>query len=92
MAAKVRWRVYRAPEGSGLSYCGEFEELTDAHACAQGNPFGQHESLWDTLRAAGDAFRFHAPRPDGVEADEVEAWYGEHCVVRVTYREDKDAQ
>lgn len=82
------YRVYIAPEGSGLSFCGEFETREEAVGCASASPRGLEESLWDAARKAGHCGGLTAPADGGDEDEEPIGWHGEdgcHCVVRVVY-------
>jgi hypothetical protein len=85
---RAAWRVYRSPDGSGQSYCGEYDSLESAQKAADSEPDGLHKYLWDTARAAGHCGGLHSPPSDGVEDDEPKSWHGKHgwhYVVRVRY-------
>ena len=86
-AVDVRYRVYIAPEGCDMSYCGEYDTLEAAQAAADGEPRGLAKSLWDTARNGGPCYGLDAPR-GGTEDDEPISWHGAdgcHCVVRVIH-------
>jgi hypothetical protein len=84
-----KYRVYYCPEGSGQTYCGEFDSYDDAKALADKEPDGTHESMWGSMRAAGGMSRYNAPDPSGIE-EEGEYEYctgenGEYYVVEARY-------
>jgi hypothetical protein len=81
----TKYRVYLAPDGSDLSYCGECESLPQARDLAARQPAGVEASIWATLRAAGGTSQHHAPDPAGVEEDEPTDWVGDYCVIRTEY-------
>jgi hypothetical protein len=81
------YRIYEAPDGCDMSYCGERDTLAEAKAFAETEPTGLQKSLWDTARAAGHCAGKSAPH-GGIEDDEPISWHGAsgwHCVVGVTY-------
>jgi hypothetical protein len=79
------YRVYKAPDGCDVSFCGEFATLAEAQAHALTEPAGLERSLWETARAAGHCAGMTAPG-GGDESDEPLSWHGnEHCVVEVVY-------
>tara|TARA_B100000749_G_C18450038_1_gene475934 strand:- start:12108 stop:12518 length:411 start_codon:yes stop_codon:yes gene_type:complete len=82
----MTYRVYAVPDGSDISYCGEFLTLGAAQAAAEREPAGLDRSEWDTARAAGSCGGQYSPE----SADESEpiSWHGPmgfHCVVRATH-------
>lgn len=82
-ALVTRYRVYDAPEGCDLSFCGEYVTLQEAQSAADDEPEGLPKSLWDTARAAGHCGGQRAPE-GGIEDDEPISWHGDqHCVVEV---------
>ena len=86
---KTSYRVYHAPDGCDVSFCGEFASLAEAVAVAGQEPGGLPRDQWDTARAAGHCDGMYAPE-GGVEDDEPLSWHGPegyHCVSRVTYPE-----
>lgn len=84
---KTAYRIYDAPEGSDLSFCGERDTLEEAQQFAETGPVGLERSLWDTVRVAGHFAGMTAP-DGGDEDEEPISWHGAsgwHCVVRVLY-------
>lgn len=80
-----RYRVYDAPEGDDMAFCGEFATKQEAQEFAATQPRGLERSLWDAASAAGHCAGMYAPS-GGCEADEPLSWHGEnHCVVAVDY-------
>lgn len=82
------YRVYRAPDGGGTFFCGEYATLQEAIEAAENEPAGLARCAWGTARAAGHCGGKTAPSNEGEESDEPESWHGTegwHCVVRVTY-------
>lgn len=87
---RTAYRLYYAPEGGDISYCGEYETESEAIEAADRDPRGLECSLWDTARAAGHVAGMHAPDGNGSEAENGE-WCGpdgHHHVVAVTYESE----
>jgi len=83
----TKYRVYEAPDGSSLSYCGEYDTYDEAVAAAETESGGLEEAAWATAHAAGHVAGMTAPE-GGVEGDEAISWHGVsgwHCVVEVTF-------
>lgn len=86
MAKKIRYRLYHAPEGGTMAFCGEHESRIGAAMTAQRHqPAGLSADLWETARAAGHCGGLRAPDLEGAEEEEPLVWCGEYCVVRVIY-------
>lgn len=81
----TRYRLYYAPEGSGMSYCGEFETRLEACRTADRSPWGLSEDQWDTARQAGHCGGLTAPPAEGVEDEDPLMWVGYYCIIRVRY-------
>lgn len=81
----TRYRVYFAPMGSGLTYCGEFAIQAQAQSQAERSPSGTEAAVWSTLIAAG-GYDHRAPDPAGTEDEEPVSWAGDYCVIRTLYR------
>lgn len=82
----TRYRVYEAPDGCGLTFCGEKDTYEAAVELATKEPGGSPEYQWATMRAAG-GMADTSPDVDGQEDEEPMSWHGAaHCVVRVVYR------
>ena len=78
------YRVYNAPDGCDISYCGEFSTLGAAQAAAEREPAGLQQSEWDTARAAGHCGGQYAP--ESAEESAPISWHGStgaYCVVGV---------
>lgn len=83
----TRYRVYEAPDGCGLVFCGERSTYGSAVVFAESEPGGTPEYQWATMRAAG-GMADTSPDVDGREDEEPMSWHGAagwHCVVRVKY-------
>jgi hypothetical protein len=79
----TKYRVYLAPDGSDLSYCGECKTFKQAAAFAKTRPIGIEKCMWDSYRACN---HHHAvPDPAGVEQDDPWYWVDDYCVVRTEY-------
>jgi len=79
----IGYRVYHAPEGGDLAYCGDASTLRQARRLAGGG--GLPRSMWDTARAAGHVCGMTAP-DGGYEDSEPCEWCGrrgEWCIVAV---------
>lgn len=82
----TRYRLYLAPEGSGMEFCSEHETRMGAALTAERHrPRGLPEAQWDTARAAGHCGGLRAPERSGVEDDTPMLWCGDYCVVRTLY-------
>jgi len=81
----IGYNVYHAPEGCGLSHCGQVKDIAEAEALAA-TTFGLPESEWETARKARHP---GGTAPEGDEStDEHETvWLsagdGNHCAVPV---------
>jgi hypothetical protein len=85
MTMRNRYRLYYAPEGSGMGYCGEFETRLMAASAADRKPAALPEDLWDTARLAGHCGGQTAPPLDGAEDEQPLLWVGDYCVIKVRY-------
>lgn len=81
----TRYRLYYAPQGSGMSYCGEFETRLEACRTADRSPRGLSEDQWDTARQAGHCGGLTAPPTAGQEDEDPLLWVEDYCIIRVRY-------
>lgn len=79
------YRLYYQPEGSIVSYCGEYATQTAAATAADGKPPGLTEDLWETARRAGHCGGLYAPDRDGIEEEEPLWWVGDYYVIKARY-------
>jgi hypothetical protein len=85
----IKYRLYRAPAGEGLSYVGEWDTLDYALAMAKRTPkrlLGLPRSEWETMQRAGGMRQWEAPDRSGDEDDDAQWWSGDYVVVRTHYR------
>lgn len=82
----IKYRLYRAPAGECLSYCGEWDTLDFSLAMAKRQPLGLPQSEWETTRQAGGMRQWEAPDRSGDEDDDAQWWSGDYVVVRTHYR------
>jgi hypothetical protein len=82
----TKYRVYNAPDGCDIAFCGEYDTYDQAVAVAEREPSGTPKCLWATGLAANDA-RLSGPE-GGEEQDEPISWHGAngwHCVCEVEF-------
>jgi hypothetical protein len=80
----TKYRVYDAPDGCDLSFCGEYDTYEAAAEAAEREPHGMPQAMWATGVAANDA---RLSGPDGGEEESAPlSWHGAkgwHCVVKI---------
>lgn len=82
---RSRYRLYQAPCGGGLIYCGEYETRLEAARTADRKPAGLSADQWHTARLAGHCGGLTAPPDAGQEADEPLLWIDDYCVIKTIY-------
>lgn len=86
---RSEYRVYLAVPGSDLEFCGQYHKIMDgleaAFAMNKKKTTGLAKSEWETAIKAGHIAGLVAPDSHGQEEDDVIAWCGDYCVVRVNY-------